>query len=41
VRDGEAELELSPEEAEAVAVALRGSGPDRAAPPVRTGARSS
>jgi hypothetical protein len=38
VRDGEGELELSPEEAEAVTVALRG---ERGASPLRTGARSS
>jgi hypothetical protein len=44
VRDGVGELELSPEESEAVTVALGGSsGPsgDRGAAPVRTGARAS
>jgi hypothetical protein len=44
VRAGVGELELSPEESEAVSVALGGStGPsrDRGAAPVRTGARSS
>jgi hypothetical protein len=40
VRHGEGEFELSPEEAEAVAVALGGSSADQGAP-VRTGARSS
>lgn len=38
VRGGEGELELSPEEAEAVAVALSG---ERSSAPLRTGARSS
>jgi hypothetical protein len=38
VRDGEGELELSPEEAEAVTVALSG---ERGTSPLRTGARSS
>jgi len=40
VRDGEGEFELSPEEAEAVAVALRGPSAEPGAP-VRTGARTS
>ena len=41
VRDGEGELELSPEETEAVAVALRGPGGVGDAAPLRAGARSS
>jgi hypothetical protein len=41
VRDGEGELELSPEEAEAVTVALSGSSAERGVSPLRTGARSS
>lgn len=41
VRDGEAELALSPEEAEAIEIALQGTDGERGPAPVRTGARSS
>lgn len=41
VRDGEGELELSPEEIEAVSVALRGSSGETGPTALRTGVRSS
>lgn len=41
VRDGESEIELSPEEAEAIAAALGGADGDPGAAPLRTAARSS